>query len=154
MTGKTMTQSKLVEAMRRPEFYPQRAEEVEFIQTHISYVFIVGDFVYKVKKPLDFGFLDFTSLDKRKYYCHEELRLNRRLAPHTYLEVVEIWEDAEGHFALATGNRVIEYAVKMKTLPREKMLKNSALPGKSLPNRHGRYRPEACRFSQAGRNGR
>ena len=133
MTEKTMTHPKLVQAMRRPEFYPHRAEGVEFIQTHISYVFIVGDFVYKVKKPLDFGFLDFTSLEKRKYYCHEELRLNRRLAPHTYLDVVEICEDAEGHVALETGIRVIEYAVKMKTLPKEKMLKELLSQGKASP---------------------
>jgi hypothetical protein len=91
-----MTHPKLVDAMSRPDFYPHRPEQVELIQTHISYIFIAGNYVYKVKKPVDFGFLDFTTLEKRKFYCREELRLNRRLAPAVYLEVVEIGEDANG----------------------------------------------------------
>ena len=74
-----MTHPKLVEAMSRPKFYPHRPPTVELVQTHISFVFIAGDFVYKVKKAVDFGFLDFTTLAKRKYFCEEELRLNRRL---------------------------------------------------------------------------
>ena len=93
-----MTHPKLVDAMSRPDFYPHRPEQVELIQTHISYIFIAGDYVYKVKKPVDFGFLDFTTLEKRKFYCREELRLNRRLAPAVYLEVVEIGEDAGGSY--------------------------------------------------------
>ena len=86
--------------MSRPEFYAHPTEQVELIQTHISYIFIAGNFVYKVKKPLDFGFLDFTSLDKRKHYCQEELRLNRRLAPDIYLGVVGIYENADGRICL------------------------------------------------------
>ena len=118
-----MTHSKLIEAMCRREFYPHRVENVELIQTHISYIFIAGDFVYKVKKPVDFGFLDFTDLKKRKYYCHEEVRLNRRLAPHVYVAVAEIFEDSDGHIALDRGDVVIEYAVKMKKIPQDRMLK-------------------------------
>ena len=95
-----MTHPQLVESMVRPEFYPHRPDYVELIQTHISYIFIAGDYVYKVKKAFDFGFLDFTTLDKRKFYCHEELRLNRRLAPKIYLDVVEISEDASGKIVL------------------------------------------------------
>ena len=78
-----MTHPKLVAAMKEPGFYPGRPNAVVLIQTHISYIFIAGDDVYKVKKDVDFGFLDFTSLDKRRHYCLEELRLNRRLAPMT-----------------------------------------------------------------------
>jgi aminoglycoside phosphotransferase family enzyme/predicted kinase len=118
-----MTHPHLVETMIRPEFYPHRPDHVELIQTHISYIFIAGDYVFKVKKPLDFGFLDFTTLDKREFYCHEELRLNRRLAPKIYLDVVPICEDARGQLVLDNKGRIVEYAVKMLTLPREKMLK-------------------------------
>lgn len=125
-----MTHPKLVETMSSPAFYPHRPEQVELIQTHISYVFIAGDFVYKVKKSVDFGFLDFTSLDKRKFYCNEELRLNRRLAPDIYLEVVEIYEDGNHNITLEKGEQVIEYAVKMKKLPHDKMLKELLSQGK------------------------
>ncbi len=118
-----MTHPRLVEAMFRPEFYPHRPEQVELIQTHISYIFIAGAYVYKVKKAVDFGFLDFTTLDKRKYYCNEELRLNRRLAPKVYLEVVEIGEDAGGNIVLGMKDRIVEYAVKMLKIPPEGMLK-------------------------------
>ncbi|HON22728.1 MAG TPA: hypothetical protein PKV74_03045, partial [Syntrophales bacterium] len=82
---KSMTHPRLVEAMSDPRFYPHRPSGVELVQTHISYVFVAGQEVYKVKKAVDFGFLDFTTLEKRRHYCHEELRLNRRLAPETYL---------------------------------------------------------------------
>lgn len=125
-----MTHPHLVETMIRPEFYPHRPDHVELIQTHISYIFIAGEYVFKVKKSLDFGFLDFTTLEKRKFYCHEELRLNRRLAPKIYLDVVPISEDARGKLILANEGRIVEYAVKMITLPREKMLKTLFQKGK------------------------
>ncbi|HLZ18933.1 MAG TPA: hypothetical protein VKO67_04945, partial [Smithellaceae bacterium] len=83
-----MTHPRLVDSMMQKDFYPHAPETVELAQTHISYVFIAGDYVYKVKKQVDFGFLDFTTLEKRKFYCEEELRLNRRLAPSIYLDVV------------------------------------------------------------------
>jgi len=118
-----MTHPKLVDAMSRPDFYPHRPEQVELIQTHISYIFIAGNYVYKVKKPFDFGFLDFTTLEKRKFYCREELRLNRRLAPAVYLEVVEIGEDAGGSILFGTQDRIVEYAVKMIKIPQGGMLK-------------------------------
>ena len=118
-----MTHPKLVDTMSRPDFYPHRPEQVELIQTHISYIFIAGNYVYKVKKPVDFGFLDFTTLEKRKFYCREELRLNRRLAPAVYLEVVEIGEDAGGNIVLGIPDRIVEYAVKMIKIPQDGMLK-------------------------------
>ncbi len=77
---------------------------MELVQTHISFVFIAGtSSVYKVKKAVDFGFLDFTTLAKRKYFCEEELRLNRRLAPQTYLEVAAIGEYEGGPCGLEAG---------------------------------------------------
>ncbi len=76
-----MSHNHIIESMSQTDFYPHCPEKVELVQTHISYVFIAGDFVYKVKKPVNFGFLDFTTLEKRKFFCEEELRLNKRLAP-------------------------------------------------------------------------
>ena len=125
-----MTHPKLVEAMSRPDFYPHRPEKVELVQTHISFVFIAGDLVYKVKKAVDFGFLDFTTTEKRKYFCEEELRLNRRLAPETYLEVAAIGEDAGSALRLG-GGRPVEYAVVMKKLPLDRMLKKLLVEGKA-----------------------
>ncbi len=81
-----MIYSRLIDTMSKADFYPHNPAKVELIETHISYVFIAGNIVYKVKKPVSFDFLDFTSLEKRKFYCEEELRLNRRLAPDTYLD--------------------------------------------------------------------
>ena len=108
--------------MFRPEFYPHRPEHIELIQTHISYIFLAGDYVYKVKKAVDFDFLDFTTIERRRFYCNEELRLNRRLAPDVYLDVLEIGEDETGNIVLGKGERVVDYAVLMKKLPRARML--------------------------------
>ncbi len=125
-----MTHPKLADAMSRPGFYPHRPSSVEVIQTHISFIFIADDCVYKVKKAVDFGFLDFTTLEKRRFYCREELRLNKRLAPDFYLDVVDISEDASGNIVMGPGEKVIEYAVKMKRLPADRMLKGLLSEGK------------------------
>lgn len=118
-----MTHLRLIEAMKKADFYPHHPAEVELIQTHISYVFIAGDLVYKVKKHLRFDFLDFTTLKKRKFYCDEELRLNKRLASDTYLDVVAVSEDSLGNITLGRGVKIIDYAVRMKKLPADRMLK-------------------------------
>jgi uncharacterized protein len=140
-----MDHNKLVEAMGNPDFYPHRPDSVKLLQTHISYIFVAGDTVYKVKKAVDFGFLDFTSLEKRKFYCHEELRLNRRLAPDVYLDVAEIRQDKTGTLFLSQGpdqrpaggsggkERIIEYAVRMKLLPADRMLKALLARGETEP---------------------
>jgi hypothetical protein len=96
-------------------------ERVDLVQTHISYVFLAGDFVYKVKKPVDLGFLDFTTLDKRRHFCQEEMRLNRRLCPGIYLDVVPV-AYVEGKVAVDATGTVVDYAVKMKRLPEERMI--------------------------------
>jgi len=124
-----MIHSQLIETMKMVNFYPHNPADVELIETHISYVFIAGDIVYKVKKPVSFDFLDFTSLEKRKFYCEEELRLNRRLAPDTYLDVVAISRDAQGNITLGNGVEVIDYAVRMKKLPADRMLKSLLFKG-------------------------
>jgi len=120
----------LIEAMSRPDFYPHKPRSVELVQTHISYVFIADDIVYKVKKAVNFGFLDFTTLEKRKFYCEEELRLNRRLAPSIYLDVAELSQNDGANFIHGRGKTVVDYAVVMKKLPMDKMLKSLLKAGK------------------------
>jgi len=102
----------LIRAMLKPEFYDHSVQNCQLIETHISWVILTGDFVYKVKKPVDFGFLDFSSLSKRKFYCEEELRLNRRLAPDLYLSVIAISGSADKPELMGSG-KIFEYAVKM-----------------------------------------
>lgn len=116
--------NEVVEALLDPQAYgEEEIEEIRLLQTHISYVFLTGKYAYKLKKPVDFGFLDFTTLDKRKYYCEEELRVNRRLARDMYLELVPINKSEEGIAVKGPGNTV-EYAVKMKELPQECIMTN------------------------------
>ncbi|HUN55627.1 MAG TPA: AAA family ATPase [Smithella sp.] len=124
-----MIHPQLIETMKKVDFYPHHPASVEFIQTHISYIFIAGDIVYKVKKPVKFDFLDFTSLSRRKFYCEEELKLNKRLAPDTYLDFTAISLDSQGNITLGKGVQIIDYAVRMKKLPAGRMLKTLLLQG-------------------------
>lgn len=93
MEIKTGAESRMIQALQQPSFYDHPVERVELIETHISWLFLAGDFAYKVKKPVDFGFLNFSTLAKRHHFCLEELRLNRRFAPQLYLEVKTIGGD-------------------------------------------------------------
>jgi len=111
----------LQKALLDPKIYPDLPKEVEVIETHISLVFLTREYVYKVKKPVDFGFLDFTSLDKRKYFCEQEVKLNRRLSPDIYLGVVEITFDRD-RISFNGKGQVEEYAVQMKRIPEELLL--------------------------------
>ena len=117
----TSTLPTYVQALLDPAAYPERPGTVEFVQTHISYVFLAGASVYKVKKPVNFGFLDFSTLELRRHWCLEEVRLNRRLSPDVYLGVVPVTEQG-GLAALAGAGRVIDWAVHMRRLPQERML--------------------------------
>lgn len=111
-----------LETLLQPERYPEPTGAVRHLQTHISHLFLTDQFVYKVKKPVDFGFLDFTTLEKRRYFCQEELRLNRRLSPDIYLEVVPLYADDSGGLCFQGQGEPVEYAVKMRRLPEERML--------------------------------
>ena len=121
---------KLIKALEHADFYPLPTKRVEIVQTHISYIFICDNEVYKIKKPVNFGFLDFTSLAKRKFFCEGEVRLNCRLAENIYLGVVEIKQNHDGKFSFAGDGETIEYAVKMKKIPTQKMLKQLLKEGK------------------------
>jgi uncharacterized protein len=111
----------LIEQLRRPEAYPHPADDFRLHQTHISVVFLAGSFAYKVKKSLDLGFLDFTTLELRLHFCREEVRLNRRLAPDVYLGVVPVTR-GPGGLRFGGEGEALEWAVKMKRLPPEATL--------------------------------
>ena len=112
---------RLVAALLDPARYPDSPERVELIETHISWVFLAGERVYKMKKPVDLGFLDFRTLRRRRFFCEEEVRLNRRLAPDVYLGVVEI-KGSSAAPRFGGPGRVIETAVLMRRLPADRML--------------------------------
>ena len=124
----------LLADLHRPSAYPHATDGIEHLQTHISHVFLAGEFAYKLKKPVDFGFLDFTSPEKRRTACQEELRLNRRLAPEIYLGVVPVCRGAGGHRiapgGCAHGETETEVAVRMRRMPQDGMLDRLADAGK------------------------
>lgn len=114
------SQSQIVQALLQPNAYPEETGPIELIQTHISFVFLTKNHVYKVKKAVNFGFLDFSSLPKRRIYCQKELDLNRRLCPEIYLEVVPI--NKSDHIRIGGAGETVEYALKMKRLPQERIM--------------------------------
>ncbi|MEE8337796.1 MAG: AAA family ATPase [Dehalococcoidia bacterium] len=115
-----------VRALLEPAAYPHAPASVELVQTHISYVFLAGDVVYKTKKPVDFGFIQQLDAETRRRFCEAELRLNRRLAPDVYLDTVAITRTAGGGYAVEregeAGSEVVEHAVKMRRLPDDRTL--------------------------------
>jgi len=111
----------LVQALLDPKTYPEAPGRVQLMQTQMSFVFIAGDFVYKVKKPVNLGYLDYTTLTKRRFFCQREVELNRRLCPDAYLGIVPIVK-ARGKISLGGRGRVIDCAVKMRYLPQDRMM--------------------------------
>jgi aminoglycoside phosphotransferase family enzyme len=115
----------MIDDLVEPAFLPDPTAHVSLIQTHISLVFVADNFVYKVKKPVDFGFLDFTTLEKRKHYCFQEVRLNQRLAEDVYIGVLPVSYDGRHHrMGEGEGGEVVEYAVKMKKIPKNALMKS------------------------------
>ncbi len=117
-----METEQMIAGLCRPEAYSHGPECVDLVQTHISWVFLAGDLVFKVKKPVDYGFLDFTSLEKRRHFCGEEVRLNRRLCPDLYLGVEPLTLDGEGRVRMGGPGEPLDYAVKMKRMPSDGMM--------------------------------
>ena len=111
----------ILECLQDPSAYPFKTHTAELVQTHVSWLFLTDTHVFKLKKPVNFGFLDFSTLDLRRFYCLEELRLNRRLCPDMYEQVIALRETDAGA-AFAGDGKVIEYAVMMKRLPADRML--------------------------------
>lgn len=123
-----------IKALLLPGQYIHPVESVSLVQTHISFVLLAGDYVYKFKKPVNFGFLDFSDLGKRKYCCEQELILNRRLCPEVYLGLVSVRRD-NNTFSLQGRGRIVEYGVKMSRMPEKRMMCNLIASGQ-LTERH------------------
>lgn len=138
-----MELSRLIEGLSLASAYAHPAEKIEVHHTHISLVFLAGSFVYKLKKPVNLGFLDFSTLDKRRYFCDEEVRLNRRLAPDVYLGVVAITQDGKALRVEGNGETV-EWAVKMRRLPEQATLEQRLLADMVTPDF---IRALACRIA-------
>ncbi len=113
----------LISFMNDPAVYPERTSKVTFVQTHHSWVFICDEFVYKLKKPVNLGFLDFTTPEKRRFYVGEELRLNKRFSPDVYLDVVPISKKGNG-FSIGDDSDIAETALRMKRIDENCMLLN------------------------------
>jgi aminoglycoside phosphotransferase family enzyme/predicted kinase len=113
--------AQIIAGLALPAAYPHPADRFAHIETHASHVFLVGDLAYKLKKPVNLGFLDFTTLERRRFFCEEELRLNRRLAPDTYLAVVPITGTPAAPRMGGEGE-AIEFAVKMRRFPQNALL--------------------------------
>lgn len=110
----------LLEDLRRPEAYPTpRPSRVTQLITHISWVFLTDRDVWKLKRPVDYGFVNYTTLERRQRSCEDEVRLNRRLAPDVYLGVVPVRLGPRGHWFGLDGD-VVDYAVHMRRLPEER----------------------------------
>lgn len=119
-------------ALREPRAYPHAPARVEHLETHISHVFLTGGWAYKIKKPLALGFLDFSTLEKRHACCLEELRINRRLAPDLYTDVVPITGSVR-HPCVEGSGSAIEYAVKMRQFAQDGMLEQVLARGELTP---------------------
>lgn len=128
----------LIQQMLQPAFYPHPVDQpVKLLQTHISYVFLTGEYAYKVKKPANFGFLDFSTLERRRHFCHEELHLNRRLSPALYLQVLPIGRTAASQYQLESedSGEVAEYALQMRQFDQDKLFSYLFDQGELSPER-------------------
>ncbi|MFP4133077.1 MAG: AAA family ATPase [Halothece sp.] len=112
----------LIKQLKSPEFYPHPVQSpIEVLQTHISYIFLTGDYAYKLKKPVDLGFLDFSTFEKRRFYCQQELDLNQPIAPDIYLDVLTITLQNET-LELNGNGEIVEYILKMRQFPQSALL--------------------------------
>lgn len=116
-------------SLMKPESFTHPVTEVQLVQTHISFVLIAGTYVYKFKKPVDFGFLDFSTLEKRAYYCEQEITLNRRLCPEIYLDRVAVHQSPSGFELAGSSGDVVEYGVKMARMEEAAMMGNVLAAG-------------------------
>jgi aminoglycoside phosphotransferase family enzyme len=110
-----MTRTAEYEVLQQPDIYPEATSKVEVYETHISWVYLTDRYVYKIKKPLDLGFLDFSTLERRRFFFEQELALNRRLSTDVYLDVIPIHQ-SDHHVNFNSDGAVVDYAVKMRRL--------------------------------------
>lgn len=151
--SETKTFERVCRAMASPDFYPHPVLKLERRETHISVVFLTGDFVYKLKKPVDFGFLDYTGLKARRRMCELEVKLNQRLSGGVYLGVVAI-SATEDEFRLGEGATVVEYAVRMRQLPDEASLSNRIVGDRVAPGDMTLLGGRLCEFYKTAERGK
>ena len=137
-----------VSALLEPAAWPWPAERVELVETHISWVFLAGEYACKFKKPLDLGFLDFRDPDRRSHYCHEELRLNGRLAPEIYLDLVGVHRGPDG-WRVRPWRAGDEPGVRMRRFPHEAQLDRLLAAGRLEGAALEAFATELARFQQA-----
>ena len=150
-----------IEQLRDPALYPERPEAVEILQTHLSVVCLVGDSAYKLKKSIRLPFADFSTLEKRHHFCEEELRLNRRLCPEMYRNVVALRRNSEGALAFNdAAGEIVDYALVMRRLPANRMLdvmlKDDAVSVadiEAIAKRMSAFHREADRGPEVSENG-
>jgi len=142
-----MTRKTINQALLNPEAYPHKPQKIELVQTQMSFIFLAGEYVYKIKKPVNLGYLDYTTLEKRHFFCHQELKLNKRLCPGAYLAVVPIVEE-KGGLCIEGQGKAIEYAVKMKQLPQDRMMDVLLPRGQVTPEMVARVADKLMGFHQ------
>lgn len=135
----------LIRSLLRPEAYDHPVTEFQLLETHISWVILTGDYVYKLKKPVDLGFVNFTTLERRRHYCEEEIRLNHRLAPELYLGVLPIYV-SQGHATFHPAGEPVEYAVQMRQFPQADLLPNLLNRGTLEPGQIDRLADDIAAF--------
>jgi len=153
----------LPQALLAPSAYTHATDQIELIETHMSWLFLTGDYVYKVKKTVQFSFVDFSTLARRKFYCDEEIRLNRRFAADIYLQVLPVIIAADGELKLGTSQDkalAVEWAVQMvqfkQELQADRLLDNNLLQtaelvrfGQDLATQHRQLPEVTCEYSAA-----
>ena len=137
-------QHRLIKALREVRCYPHAVNSVRVLETHISWVILAGHYAYKIKKSVDLGFLNFTTLEARRFYCEEEIRLNRRLAPHTYLDVVAIGGTPDE--PVLGSEPALEYAVRMRRFAVSRQLDRLLARGRVLPQHMDSLAVSIARF--------
>lgn len=141
----------MIKELIRSNAYSEPPGNIELLQTHISYVILTDNYVFKIKKPVNFGFLDFSSQDKRRFYCQQEIELNKRLSPEVYFGVVNICKK-RGHFFFGKEGDIVDYAVKMKRLPENKMMINLLKDGKVNVDTVRRIADTLAHFHEKAKN--
>jgi aminoglycoside phosphotransferase family enzyme/predicted kinase len=137
----------LIDALRSPRAYPHESAKIELLETHISWVLLAGDFAYKIKKPVKLPFLDFSTLQKRRFFCEEELRLNRRTAEELYLAVIPISGTPDAPLVGGDGEP-IEWAVQMRRFPQEAIFSRLLESGALEPEHMDQLARTAAEFHQ------
>jgi len=140
-------------ALLKSQAYPHKPKKIELVQTQMSFILLTGEYVYKIKKPVNLGYLDYTTLEKRHFFCHQELELNRRLCPDAYLAVVPIVEE-KGGLRIEGRGKAIEYAVKMKQLPQDRMMDVLLPRGRVTPEMVARVAEKLVGFHQEAETNR